>query len=374
MGRKGKKKQEDDDDYFASLTQHQEANNETTTVTMNDEKEEEDEEMIAAILAENERVLEKERLAAKDRAEKAERARLAMAKRYKKNTKNDDDDHVEDTSVPAEMKVNETEASIDERSEDQVSLGRFAQILLWLRPYTVEASLVAKLFTWLFSFLSHFANESTLQAVDTRLALTDSNTALLISQDTERKKMHMLWCPVTRKWIERIHPEPSSVESVVKLSESAQVERWTKNLKTKAKQRGTWTKVKDGEAWASAPNYTESLSKDIPDSAIRYFAYVESDFFDCSAWAISSLGLTTAIVKELDMIDALRPLFTLARDEDGYLVASLHPKFATEVDRLLSQEDGSMKNSSGPSNTANSSKKEKLSRADKKAKKLAYRR
>jgi len=95
----------------------------------------------------------------------------------------------------------------------------------------------------------------------------------------------------------------------------------------------------------------------VPAHAVTFFALFEDGLCDVTRWLLSS-----HLVRADDgvgVVDALKPLFFV---DNG--VASLNPRLLS----LGSTSSGSKKDSSAATT------KDKLSRADKKAKKLQYRR
>ena len=93
------------------------------------------------------------------------------------------------------------------------------------------------------------------------------------------------------------------------------------------------------------------------DSEVQFYACLDGKVFECGDW-IASHVCTRAAARELGVVDGPRTLFRVAVDDVQGAVATLDKKASA----ALSQKAG----------VAKAPKKEKLSRAEKKAKKKAY--
>jgi len=169
----------------------------------------------------------------------------------------------------------------------------------------------------------------------------------------------MLYCPETGAWFKRgrVNPSHPSIRRA-----DGVVERWVKNLKTKGADKGAWTKVRDGDGWASAPLKLGAADENLGDADVVFFAAVDGKPFECTAWVSSHL-CTGAAARELELVDGAKPLFVVTADEgDGSLSAAMPSKL---VDLLNRKAGGAV----APGKRA---PKEKLSRAEKKEKKKGY--
>ena len=177
--------------------------------------------------------------------------------------------------------------------------------------------------------------------------------------EDERKRTTMLFCPETGAWFPRDYAQRGN--AALRVAEDGQLERWVKNLKTKSKDAGAGTKVRDGDGWASAPAQLGTRDEDLADGDVKFFAAFDGRAFECTAWIASHL-CSGAAAKELDAVDGAKPVFAVAFDDVNGLVATM-PRRVLD---LLNRKSG------GEVDKGKKAPKEKLSRADKKAKKQAY--
>ena len=96
------------------------------------------------------------------------------------------------------------------------------------------------------------------------------------------------------------------------------------------------------------------------DSEIQFYACLDGKVFGCSDW-IASHVCTRAAARELGCVDGPRTLFRVAVDDVQGAVATLDKKASAALHAKAGVASGSKKQP-----------KEKLSRAEKKAKKKAY--
>mmetsp|Transcript_9030 Transcript_9030/g.29285 ORF Transcript_9030/g.29285 Transcript_9030/m.29285 type:complete len:353 (-) Transcript_9030:410-1468(-) len=352
MGKKNRKK-ESDEDYFATLAA-------STQAVEEDEAEEEArlarEEAAARRAAERKAKDEADKL---ERAESAARARLAMEKRLKKAKEEDDEedevveeDEEEEEEVEEERdeeqvvdgSAEEEEEVDDDKKEPPSEPSLTGRVLLFARSQMASGGLLALLFGFLFALLRKLASAETLR----RLEATTGDS-------------FKLRCPVTCRRLEKV--TPATVRE-----EGQKFERFVKNLKTKSKQQ-TWTKLKPGDGFASAPDCMET---DAPEGKIRFFALLEDDdeyaVYDVTTW-ISAHVINAAATKDLDLVDSLKPPFSVVNE--GSLVATLNPKLHAEI---LAKSQQSNDGGSQQKPASSATKKDKMSRADKKARKLGQRR
>ena len=232
---------------------------------------------------------------------------------------------------------------------------------------------VGKLWRLLWILLATFAAPQVIETVDAHLRTSNSAAAEKIDQEDERKRTTMLFCPETGKWF----PRNSKVWALASLRRTdTQIERWVKNLKTKGKdggagaasssiewrdttssRAGQWTRVKDGDGWASCPSKLGTADEDLGDSEVQFYACLDGKVFECSDWVASHV-CTRAAARELACVDGPRTLFRVVVDEVQGAVATLDKKASA----ALHAKAGVVKKAP----------KEKLSRAEKKAKKKAY--
>ena len=372
MGRKNRKK-EDDEDFFASLAQ--------PTKAPEPPVEEEDEEALYAKELAKAQAKEEKRLKAeaekREKAAMAERARLAMEKRARKKKGADaEEEEEEEEAAPAAAEVEEaapaTAAAAAAASSEATAaasempaLSPLGRILLFLRPYSsdvgaLQNGVVAWFLTFFWGFFSTIADQETLDAVDGALRVTNPEAASKMDAEDDRKRTTMLFCPESGAWFDRDYSQRAN--KALRVTEDGALERWVKNLKTKSKEAGMWVKVKDGDGWASCPSKLTTRDDDLADSDVKFFAAFENRPFECTQWICSHL-CTGAAARELEVVDGPKPLFSVEYDETNGLVATLQRKM---LDLLNRKSGGEV------DKNAKKAPKEKLSRADKKAKKQAY--
>ena len=95
------------------------------------------------------------------------------------------------------------------------------------------------------------------------------------------------------------------------------------------------------------------------DSEVQFYACLDDKVFECSDWVASHV-CTRAAARELGVVDGPRTLFRVVFDDVQGAVATLDKKASA----TLSAKAGVSSSKKQP--------KEKLSRAEKKAKKKAY--
>jgi len=351
MGKKNRKKQ-DDGDYFASLG----APTENAVDDAAAEKAEEERlERQAKAAAQREAKKQKEAQERAERAAVAERARLAMERRNNKGKSVVVEEEAEEAvEEPAPAPVQEAE----EAAPPPPPLSAFARVLLFLRPFSPDVGTVSgvgKVWRLLWVLLATFASPATIEDVDAHLRTSNSEAAEKIDAEDERKRTTMLFCPDTGKWF----PRNTKVWALASLRRTdTQIERWVKNLKTKGSKE-QWTRVKDGDGWASCPAKLGVADEDLGDSEIQFYACLDGKVFECSDWVASHV-CTRAAARELGVVDGPRTLFRVVFDDVQGAVATLDKKASA----TLSAKAGVSSSKKQP--------KEKLSRAEKKAKKKAY--
>ena len=135
---------------------------------------------------------------------------------------------------------------------------------------------------------------ATIEDVDAHLRTSNSAAAEKIDAEDERKRTTMLFCPDTGKWF----PRNTKVWSLASLRRTdTQIERWVKNLKTKGKSE-QWTRVRDGDGWASCPSKLGTADEDLGDSEVSFYACLDGKVFECSDWVASHV-CTRAAAREL---------------------------------------------------------------------------
>ena len=351
MGKKNRKKQ-DDGDYFASLG----APTENSVDDAAAEKAEEERlARQAKAAAQREAKKQKEAQERAERAAVAERARLAMERRNNKGRAVVvEEEEEEAVAEPAPAPVQEAE----EAAPPPPPLSAFARVLLFLRPFSPDVGTVSgvgKVWRLLWVLLATFASPATIEDVDAHLRTSNSEAAEKIDAEDERKRTTMLFCPDTGKWF----PRNTKVWALASLRRTdTQIERWVKNLKTKGSKE-QWTRVKDGDGWASCPAKLGTADEDLADSEVQFYACLDGKVFECSDWVASHV-CTRAAARELGCVDGPRTLFRVAVDEVQGAVATLDKKASAQ----LHAKAGVASSKKQP--------KEKLSRAEKKAKKKAY--
>jgi len=350
MGKKNRKKQ-DDGDYFASLG----APTENAVDDAAAEKAEEERlARQAKAAAQREAKKQKEAQERAERAAVAERARLAMERRNNKGKSVVvEEEEGEAVAEPAPAPVKEEEEAAP---PPPPPLSAFARVLLFLRPFSPDAGAVSgvgKLYRFLWILLAAFASPATIEDVDAHLRTSNSEAAEKIDAEDERKRTTMLFCPDTGKWF----PRNTKVWSLASLRRTdTQIERWVKNLKTKGSKE-QWTRVKDGDGWASCPSKLGTADEDLGDSEVSFYACLDGKVFECSDWVASHV-CTRAAARELGCVDGPRTLFRVAVDDVQGAVATLDKKASASLH--------------AKAGVAKKAPKEKLSRAEKKAKKKAY--
>mmetsp|Transcript_5572 Transcript_5572/g.16573 ORF Transcript_5572/g.16573 Transcript_5572/m.16573 type:complete len:262 (-) Transcript_5572:3570-4355(-) len=236
-------------------------------------------------------------------------------------------------------------------------LSSFARVLLFLRPFSPDAGAVSgvgKVWRLLWLVLSTFASPATIEDVDAHLRTSNSAAAEKIDAEDERKRTTMLFCPDTGKWF----PRNTKVWSLASLRRTdTTIERWVKNLKTKGKSE-QWTRVRDGDGWASCPSKLGVADEDLGDSDVQFYACLDQKVFECSDWVASHV-CTRAAARELGCVDGPRTLFRVVVDDVQGAVATLDKKASAALHAKAGV-------------STKKQPKEKLSRAEKKAKKKAY--
>ena len=351
MGKKNRKKQ-DDGDYFASLG----APTENAVDDAAAEKAEEERlARQAKAAAQREAKKQKEAQERAERAAVAERARLAMERRNNKGKSVavvDEAEEEEAVAAPAPA----PQPTAAEAAPPPPPLSSFARVLLFLRPFSPDAGAVSgvgKVCRLLWLVLSTFASPATIEGVDTHLRTSNTEAASKIDAEDERKRTTMLFCPDTGKWF----PRNTKVWSLASLRRTdTQIERWVKNLKTKGKSE-QWTRVRDGDGWASCPSKLGVADEDLGDSEVSFYACLDGKVFECSDWVASHV-CTRAAARELGCVDGPRTLFRVVVDDVQGAVATLDKKASAALH--------------AKAGVAKKAPKEKLSRAEKKAKKKAY--
>ena len=352
MGKKNRKKQ-DDGDYFASLG----APTENAVDDAAAEKAEEERlARQAKAAAQREAKKQKEAQERAERAAVAERARLAMERRNNKGKSvavvEEEEEEAVEEPAPAPAEAEEEAAP-----PPPPPLSSFARVLLFLRPFSPDAGAVSgvgKLYRFLWILLATFASPATIEDVDAHLRTSNSEAAERIDAEDERKRTTMLFCPDTGKWF----PRNTKVWALASLRRTdTQIERWVKNLKTKGKSE-QWTRVRDGDGWASCPAKLGVADEDLGDSEVQFYACLDGKVFECSDWVASHV-CTRAAARELGCVDGPRTLFRVAVDEVQGAVATLDKKASAAL-----HAKAGVSTKKAP--------KEKLSRAEKNAKKKAY--
>ena len=348
MGKKNRKKQ-DDGDYFASLG----APTENAVDDAAAEKAEEERlARQAKAAAQREAKKQKEAQERAERAAVAERARLAMERRNNKGksvavVEEAEEEEAVEEPAPAPQPTAAEEAA----PPPPPPLSSFARVLLFLRPFSPDAGAVSgvgKVWRFLWILLATFASPATIEDVDAHLRTSNSAAAEKIDAEDERKRTTMLFCPDTGKWF----PRNTKVWALASLRRTdTQIERWVKNLKTKGKSE-QWTRVRDGDGWASCPAKLGVADEDLGDSEVSFYACLDGKVFECSDW-IASHVCTRAAARELG-VDGPRTLFRVTVDDVQGAVATLDKKAAA----ALSAKAGVASSKKQP--------KEKLSRAEKK--------
>lgn len=152
-------------------------------------------------------------------------------------------------------------------------------------------------------------------------ALASSETLTRVDgpEENERRLRECLWAD---KWFEKGAVDPDVVRRV--------------DEKVERKVKGKWVRVKDGEGWATQD---------------QFYCLFENQLFECTEWA----PLT---IEDALKIGGDKACFFADRDGEGRIVATLYKRVAEEL--------------AAADNQAPPPKKEKLSRAEKKAKKQAY--
>ena len=265
MGKKNRKKQ-DDGDYFASLGAP------TENAVDDAAAERAEEERLARqakAAAQREAKKQKEAQERAERAAVAERARLAMERRNNKGRSVAVEEAEEEEAVeePAPAPV----AKEEEAAPPPPPLSAFARVMLFLRPFSPDAGAVSgvgKVWRFLWILLATFASPATIEDVDAHLRTSNSEAAEKIDAEDERKRTTMLFCPDTGKWF----PRNTKVWALASLRRTdTQIERWVKNLKTKGSKE-QWTRVKDGDGWASCPAKLGVADEDLGDSEVSFYA------------------------------------------------------------------------------------------------------
>ncbi|KAJ1451707.1 hypothetical protein M885DRAFT_620589 [Pelagophyceae sp. CCMP2097] len=362
MGKKGKKGG-DDDDYFASLA-------ESSAEKMKGAAPPEDDEDAVLAREEKKRAAalekkEKQAAEARDLADVAARARAAMDKRAKaKKPKKDDEEVFEEEDVPETTPFLAAPAPAEAAQSDAgpaaaVPLSPFLKVLLALRPWSAECGregLVAAMLRWLWALCAALATADQLALVDGALRLTDSGAAERLDAEAARRKADELWSG--NAWF----PRDFGIDALgtVQLSDCGEhLERWEKNLRTKGAAAGKWVRCRDGEGWATAPTRLLAQDEDIPAGEIRFLACHGGRAFECTAFVEAGL-ISASDARDLEVVDSGKALLSFQEDSQGRLTATLLQKYAAA---LAQGHVG-----------AAVQKKEKISRADKKQKKMGYNR
>ena len=322
MGKKNRKK-EDDEDYFASLAA-------PVSEPLEEDEALEEERFLKAEAA-RERASQKkaqDEADKRERAASAARAKIAMEKRMRQKKGEHLPEEEEEEEEESEALTEEAPPPVVLQKKEESSL--VEKMLVALRRHMSGFFLIAIIARLLYFVLSFFASTSTLDVVEAAPALEKAD-------------------------IEKTDPPAS-----VRFREN-KWERRIKNLKTKSKE-DTWTKIKDFEGFATAPACLETSI--VPESEIRFFALFDDSLCDCTNY-ISTQLVTPIAAKDIDIIDSQRPLFLVEKIQDSWR-ATLHPKAEAEFHKKHDNiEHHNMK-------ATTKDTKNKLSRADKKAKKLQY--
>lgn len=351
MGKKNRKSQ-DDGDYFASLGA-------PTEDKIDDAAAERAEEARLAQQAKAAAAREaKKQKDAQERAAReatAERPRLAMERRSTRGPAAAEEKEEEVAAAPAPPTA---PPAAEEETPLPPALSPFAKVLLFLRPYSPDVGAVSGLgavWRFLWVLLSKFAAPDLIEAVDANLRSTNSIAAEQIDAEDERKRTTMLFCPESGTWL----PRNTKVWSLQSLRRTDTViERWVKNLKTKGKSE-LWTRVRDGDGWASCPAKLGTADDELGDAEVQFYACLDDKVFECTDWIGSHL-CTRAAARELGCVDGPRALFRVVFDEVQGAVATLDKKAAATL------------HAKADTTTTKKAPKEKMSRAEKKAKKKSY--
>mmetsp|Transcript_17784 Transcript_17784/g.52890 ORF Transcript_17784/g.52890 Transcript_17784/m.52890 type:complete len:362 (-) Transcript_17784:28-1113(-) len=359
MGKKKGGKKGNDNDFFAGLSAPTEAAPAMT---------EEEAEALAEKEAERARKREEKKLRdaeeAREKALNAEKARLAMEARMlkKKGIVLEDEPEPEPEPEPAK-KTPESAAE----APPPPPLSFLGRLLLALRPFSPEvlpdAAGLAKLWALAWKVLAVFASAALLDAVDANLRAADPDASAKMDAEDDRKRRTMLWCPETGAWFPRGTRLGEYRDAVRRSEDGEGVERWAKNLKTKSKTYGQWVRAKEGDGWASAPGKLTTRDEDLRDTDVKFFAVWEGKAFECTGWVASHL-CTPSAARVLEAVDGPKPLFSLAWDDAQGLTAEMPRKLVQQLERAMAAEAGEAVKGKAP--------KEKLSRAEKKAKKQSY--
>ncbi|KAH8063692.1 hypothetical protein JL722_2877 [Aureococcus anophagefferens] len=298
--------------------------------------EEEDEEALYAKELAKAKAKEEKRLKAeREKREKeatAERARLMMEKRSRKKKGADDDDDAR--AEPRQRRAEpEAAAAPAAAAAAPAALSLLTKVLVFLRPYSAEAGGGGGGLAALRRALGAAElrrRRRGRRRRGRRPAAREPDAAAKMDAEDERKRTTMLFCPETGGWFPRLR----SSATRLRVAEDGQLERWVKNLKTKSKDAGAWTK---------------------------FFAAFDGRAFECTAWIASHL-CSGAAAKELGAVDGAKPVFAVAFDDVDGLVATM-PRRVLD---LFNRKSG------GEVDKGRKAPKEKLSRADKKAKKQSY--
>jgi len=347
MGKKNRKKQ-DDGDYFASLG----APTENAVDDAAAEKAEEERlERQRKAAAQREAKKQKEAQERAERAAVAERARLAMERRNNKGRAVAVEEAEEEEAVEEPAPAPQPTAAEEAAPPPPPPLSSFARVLLFLRPFSPDAGAVSgvgKVWRLLWLVLSTFASPATIEDVDAHLRTSNSAAAEKIDAEDERKRTTMLFCPDTGKWF----PRNTKVWSLASLRRTdTTIERWVKNLKTKGKSE-QWTRVRDGDGWASCPSKLGVADEDLGDSDVQFYACLDQKVFECSDWVASHV-CTRAAARELGCVDGPRTLFRVVVDDVQGAVATLDKKASAALHAKAGV-------------STKKQPKEKLSRAEKK--------
>lgn len=340
MGRKHRK-QQDDDEYFSALTSSstelapQAGGGETeANVLQEDEKSDEGNRARQAEVAAaaQEQVRLAEEAANRERAKKAAMAKAMMSKRSKKSG-------AEEAAEPLQEARNATQ------EQPQDVLSALGHILLFLRSHALKSGVFAVVARIALAVLSSFATIATLRTVDKSLASTSPQQ----SADEERMRRDCLYCPETGVYFER-RPVPKL--PTLRRADDGSYQRLQRNFKTKSSQE-TWLRVKDGDGWVTLHKRHMCL------------ALFENHLFECTEWLAAHL----LDVKDApdDLVDTAKPIFTVSRDAEGHQIATLARKIQEDLRRQQQESAGISAHGGVPSKS-----KVKLSKAEKKAKKLSY--
>mmetsp|Transcript_6732 Transcript_6732/g.8354 ORF Transcript_6732/g.8354 Transcript_6732/m.8354 type:complete len:473 (+) Transcript_6732:67-1485(+) len=299
---------------------------------------------------------------------------------------NDDDD--EDDNKGAVAKDDRDDAK-GKSSKPSSSSSPPNSLLLSLRPYVSTSSFpstatspLSFLYAFLFHLLSFLLGQRAVQIVEDAHAAAHAGE--IAAYEDKLRSTH-LWCPRTMTWMTRDATYDATDEGDLPVTirwnaTSRKWERWCKNLKTKLSKKkkaaaesadasssltkGSWFPVKIGDGWVSAPSKAESDDDLIGNADVRFYAcWEEGIVVDCTSWVSSAL-MTRETPRALGVVDGGKVVFRVSAEEGKGVEGWVLSQYAGSAD---GDDDGG-----GNGVRKKKGGKEKASRADKKAKKLAY--